>query len=291
MISFVKVAILAKVFFYKFMPAIRRIQWVGMLIFLKGFMKIISYNVNGIRAATNKGVHDFIKNTAADIICFQELKAMPEQFDTEIFTSMGYHSLWHSAERKGYSGVALLSKQKPESVTIGIGNNMFDSEGRVILADFGSFAQISVYVPSGTMGDVRQDFKMDFLDAFYAFIKKTLVEKPNLVISGDFNICHKPIDINHPERHENMSGFLPEEREWLDTFVGLGLVDSFRVFDQRKEQYSWWSYRQNSREKNLGWRIDYNFVSEPLKEKLSSAGIYQQEFHSDHCPVMVELKL
>ena len=252
-------------------------------------MKIYSYNVNGIRAAMNKGLTDWIAETKCDVLCFQELKAMTDQFDVEQFARMGYHLTWNSAEKKGYSGVALLSKEKPDSVRIGIGNQQFDSEGRVIRADFKDFTQVSVYVPSGSMGDIRQAFKMEFLDAFYKYIKELLKEKPSLVVSGDFNICHKPIDINHPERHNDVSGFLPEEREWLSSFIELGFIDTFREFNSNPNEYSWWSYRQNSREKNLGWRIDYNFASKDLKNKLKSAAIFQQVFHSDHCPVMVEI--
>ncbi|MBI5541202.1 MAG: exodeoxyribonuclease III [Bacteroidia bacterium] len=252
-------------------------------------MKVFSYNVNGIRAAMSKGLTDWISESGCDIICFQELKATSDQFDVNKFIEMGYNPIWNSAQKKGYSGVGLLSKQKPDNVIIGIGNSLYDDEGRVIRADFGDVTQISVYVPSGSMGDIRQAFKMDFLDAFYNYIKELLKIRPSLIISGDFNICHKPIDINHPEKHNDMSGFLPEEREWLTSFLELGLIDSFREFNSEGNQYSWWSYRQNSRMKNLGWRIDYNFVSEKLKSKLKSAEILQQVFHSDHCPVVVEL--
>lgn len=252
-------------------------------------MKIFSYNVNGIRAAMSKELTKWMSEADCDILCFQELKATTDQFDVNNFTNLGYFPIWNSAIRKGYSGVALLSKQKPEFISNGIGISKFDEEGRVIRADFSEFTQVSVYVPSGSMGDVRQDFKMEFLNAFYNYIKELLKIKNNLIISGDFNICHKPIDINNPDKHNDVSGFLPEEREWLDKFIALGLVDSFRVFNSNPEQYSWWSYRQNSRNKNLGWRIDYNFVSESLKNKLKSAAIFQNVTHSDHCPVMVEL--
>jgi exodeoxyribonuclease-3 len=252
-------------------------------------MKIFSYNVNGIRAALNKGLLDWINEANCDILCFQELKATIDKFDTTAFENLGFHTIWNSAEKKGYSGVALLSKQKPNQVKIGIGNQVFDSEGRVIRADFNDFTQVSVYVPSGSMGDIRQEFKMAFLEDFYHYIKNLLAEKPNLVISGDFNICHKPIDINHPERHNGMSGFLPEERAWVDRFLELGLIDSFRQINSQPNQYSWWSYRQNSREKNLGWRIDYNFVGEKMKEKIKFAEILPNVVHSDHCPVMAEI--
>ncbi|PIV61145.1 MAG: exodeoxyribonuclease III, partial [Bacteroidetes bacterium CG02_land_8_20_14_3_00_31_25] len=223
------------------------------------------------------------------IICFQELKATTAQFEVNKFIDLGYFPIWNSAIRKGYSGTALLSMQKPDFISTGIGIAKFDEEGRVIRADFGEFTQISVYVPSGSMGDIRQDFKMEFLNAFYNYIKELLKVKNNLIVSGDFNICHKPIDINNPSQHNDVSGFLPEEREWLDKFIDLGLIDSFRVFNTQSEQYSWWSYRQNSRNKNLGWRIDYNFVSESLKNKLKTAAIFRNVIHSDHCPVMVEI--
>ena len=252
-------------------------------------MKIFSYNVNGIRAALSKGLLNWIYESKCDIICFQELKASTDQFDVNQFINLGYSTIWNSAIRKGYSGTALLSMQKPDFISTGIGIAKFDEEGRVIRADFGEFTQISDYVPSGSMGDIRQDFKMEFLDAFYNYIKELLKVKNNLIVSGDFNICHKPIDINNPSQHTDMSGFLPEEREWLTKFLELGLIDTFRVFNNQPNEYSWWSYRQNSRNKNLGWRIDYNFVSEKLRGRLKSAAIYQQVFHSDHCPVMVEI--
>jgi len=252
-------------------------------------MKIFSYNVNGMRAALSKGLLNWIYESKCDIICFQELKATTAQFEVNKFIDLGYFPIWNSAIRKGYSGTALLSMQKPDFISTGIGIAKFDEEGRVIRADFGEFTQISVYVPSGSMGDIRQNFKMEFLNAFYNYIKELLKVKNNLIVSGDFNICHKPIDINNPSQHNDVSGFLPEEREWLDKFIDLGLIDSFRVFNTQSEQYSWWSYRQNSRNKNLGWRIDYNFVSESLKNKLKTAAIFRNVIHSDHCPVMVEI--
>jgi len=242
-----------------------------------------------MRAALSKGLLNWIYESKCDIICFQELKATTAQFEVNKFIDLGYFPIWNSAIRKGYSGTALLSMQKPDFISTGIGIAKFDEEGRVIRADFGEFTQISVYVPSGSMGDIRQDFKMEFLNAFYNYIKELLKVKNNLIVSGDFNICHKPIDINNPSQHNDVSGFLPEEREWLDKFIDLGLIDSFRVFNTQSEQYSWWSYRQNSRNKNLGWRIDYNFVSESLKNKLKTAAIFRNVIHSDHCPVMVEI--
>jgi exodeoxyribonuclease-3 len=253
--------------------------------------RIISYNVNGIRAAFEKGFGDWIKSESPDILCVQETKAQPEQIDKKVLEYYGYHSFFNSAEKKGYSGVALFSKKKPVKVSFGLGIDKFDSEGRILRADFENFSCISVYIPSGTTGDIRQDFKMEFLEAFTPYIKRVQTESPNLIISGDYNICHKPIDINYPKKHEKMSGFLPEERHWFDTFIGAGLVDSFRVFNQNSEEYSWWSYRANSREKNLGWRIDYHVVTESLKTSLISARIMQNVKHSDHCPVEVILDL
>lgn len=251
-------------------------------------MKIISYNVNGIRAAEAKGFSQWMKSENPDVINLQEIKAMPEQIDISLFENMGYHVVLNSAEKKGYSGVAVISKEKPLQVDFGMGISKFDSEGRIITAHFKNYTQISVYIPSGSMGDARQDFKMEFLHAFSSFIQTQLKTSPKLVISGDYNICHKPIDINHPERHKGVSGFLPEEREWFDSFLNLGLYDTFRMVNSEPNQYSWWSYRQQARAKNLGWRIDYHSVSNELKNLVRGASILQQVVHSDHCPIVVE---
>ena len=253
-------------------------------------MKIISYNVNGIRSALNKNFTEWLQQEIPDVLCLQETKAQPDQIDTMLFAKLGYTSYIHSAVKKGYSGVAILSRIAPDNVVIGMQHEGFDSEGRVIRADFGDLSVVCVYIPSGSSGEIRQALKMEFSKAFLPFIIDLRKTRPNIVVCGDYNICHKPIDINHPERQKGVSGFLPEEREWLDQYEASGMVDSFRVFDQRPEQYSWWSYLGAARSRNAGWRIDYHWVSESLREQLKSAAILSDAVHSDHCPVMVELK-
>ncbi|MBQ0154236.1 MAG: exodeoxyribonuclease III [Bacteroidales bacterium] len=248
-------------------------------------MKFISYNVNGIRSAISKGLMDWLRDENPDAFCIQESKAQPEQIDTIAMQELGYHSYIHSAEKKGYSGVCIFSKQEPDKIVVGMGKPRYDSEGRVLRADFGELTLVCVYVPSGTTGDVRQEFKMDFLEVFLKWLKELKQERPNVIVCGDFNICHKPIDINHPERQVGVSGFLPEEREWMDRWQESGMVDTFREFDQSAEKYSWWSYRFGARERNAGWRIDYFWVSESLKDRLENATIMTEAVHSDHCPV------
>ncbi len=252
-------------------------------------MRILSYNVNGIRSALSKDFASWLKSESPDVLCVQETKAQDAQIDTLLFEHLGYHCTLHSAEKKGYSGLAIFSKLKPDKVVKGMGTAKFDAEGRVLRADYGDFTLVNVYIPSGTTGDVRQDFKMEFLEAFSLFIQNLKKERPKLLICGDYNICHKPFDINHPERHKTSSGFLPEEREWFDRFIALGFIDTFRQFNNQPHQYSWWSYRANSREKNLGWRIDYHIISQALSFQLNSASILSHVEHSDHCPVEVVL--
>lgn len=252
--------------------------------------KIISYNVNGIRAALGKDFISWLKSENPDILLIQETKAQPEQIESHLFEELGYHCYWFSAEKKGYSGVGILSKQKPDAIITGINNEKYDIEGRAIRADFGDISVFSTYHPSGTTGGPRQDYKMDWLFYFQEYINELKKERPNLIIGGDFNICHKAIDINKPENKKNVSGFLPEEREWVSNFLQSGFIDSFRVFDQSPEKYSWWSYRAGARGKNLGWRIDYHMVSESMREKLIGASILADVVHSDHCPIVVEME-
>ena len=254
-------------------------------------MKIVSYNINGIRSAIGKGLIEWLSEEKPDIVCFQEVKALQEQVSLFEFQSMGYDVEWFSAEKKGYSGVAVLSKRPPLNVHFGVNNDLYDKEGRCIRLDFENFSVMSVYMPSGSSGDLRQEFKFNWLHYFFNYISELKAEFPNLVISGDYNICHQPIDIHDPVRNKNSSGFLPEEREWMGKFIDSGFTDSFRYINKEPHHYSWWSYRANARKNNKGWRIDYNMVSEGLREKILDAKIFVDAIHSDHCPVMVEIDL
>ena len=250
--------------------------------------RIISYNINGIRAVLNKGFDIWVKSSKADIICLQEIKARPEQFNKELFNKLGYNCFTHSAEKPGYSGVAILSKIKPKYVEVGCGIEKIDFEGRVIRADFEDYSVMSVYFPSGS-NPLRQSFKMDFLELFSEYISKLIKTIPNLIISGDYNICHQAIDIHNPIANKNSSGFLPEEREWISRFLSSGFIDSYRHLNKDPHNYSWWSYRTNARARNLGWRIDYNMISDSILPKLRRSAILSEAKHSDHCPVLVEI--
>ncbi|MDA0794351.1 MAG: exodeoxyribonuclease III [Bacteroidetes bacterium] len=252
-------------------------------------MKLLSYNVNGIRAALNKGFDSWLAATQADIICIQETKALEEQVDTSVFEKLGYHHYWFSAQKKGYSGVAIFSKSKPNKVVYGSGIDHMDYEGRILRLDFDQVSVMSLYLPSGTNPE-RLDYKFQFMDEFQTYIDQLKIEIPNLIICGDYNICHQPIDIHDPIRNKNVSGFLPEERAWLDQFIKSGFIDSFRLFNPQPHQYSWWSYRANARNNNKGWRIDYALVSESLQASITRSFILPEAKHSDHCPVGLELK-
>jgi exodeoxyribonuclease III len=251
--------------------------------------KIITYNVNGIRSAMSKGLLDWIKAANPDIVCFQEIKAEPGQIDVTVFENLGYHHYWHPAQKKGYSGVAILSKKKPDYVHIGCGIEKYDFEGRVLRVDYGDVSVLSVYHPSGSSGELRQAFKMEWLTDFQNYINSLKKERQKLIICGDYNICHQPIDIHNPKSNANSSGFLPEEREWIDQFMKSGFVDSFRHFNKEPHNYTWWSFRAGARGKNLGWRIDYNLVSDNLSAKMKHALILPEAKHSDHCPVVLEI--
>lgn len=252
-------------------------------------MKIVSYNVNGIRAALKKGFADWLKATNPDIIGLQEVKAEENQIDKSFFEDLGYHINWYPAVKKGYSGTAILSKKKPNHVEYGVGIHAYDDEGRMIRADFDDFSFISAYFPSGTTGDIRQDFKYQFLDDIYGYSQDLSKKIPNLILSGDYNICHKPIDIHNPISNKNSSGFLPEERAWMDKFTENGFIDTFRSHNQEPHQYTWWSYRAGSRAKNLGWRIDYHMATPTIAAKVKRAIILPEAYHSDHCPILIEL--
>ena len=252
-------------------------------------MKIISYNVNGIRAAMNKGFIDWLVSENPDIIGLQEVKADLSQINPAIFEDLGYEIYWYPAVKKGYSGVAILTKIKPKSIKYGMGFSKYDDEGRMLQANFEDFSFISAYFPSGTTGDVRQGFKYEFLDDVSGYMQDLRKENPKLILSGDYNICHKAIDIHNPVSNKKSSGFLPEERAWMDKFTESGFIDSFRYFNPDPHHYTWWSYRAGSRSKNLGWRIDYHMVTNELQDKLKSSVILPDAIHSDHCPIVLEL--
>jgi exodeoxyribonuclease III len=252
-------------------------------------MKILTYNVNGIRSAASKGLFDFLKTENPDVVCLQEIKAEKDQADLAAIEALGYHHHWFSAQKKGYSGVAIFSKQKPLHVEYGCGHKDFDFEGRCIRADFKDFSVLSIYFPSGTTGDIRQEVKYRFLDHIFDHVKKLEGELPALVVCGDYNICHKPIDIHNPVGNKDSSGFLPEERAWMDKWFGNGFTDSFRHINPDPHWYTWWSFRANARENNKGWRIDYISVSDSMAHQIKDSKILMDARHSDHCPMYVEL--
>lgn len=253
-------------------------------------IKILSYNVNGIRAALNKGFEGWLQAANPDVLCLQETKALQEQVDTQVFEKLGYNHFWFSAQKKGYSGVAILTKKEPQSIVYGTGIEQMDFEGRVLRVDYPDVSIISLYLPSGTNTD-RLDYKFQFMDEFQAYIDELKKEVPHLVICGDYNICHQAIDIHDPVRNKTVSGFLPEERAWIDGFMRSGFIDSFRHLNPNPHHYSWWSYRANARANNKGWRIDYALVAERLEDKILKSYILPEAKHSDHCPVGVELNL
>ena len=253
-------------------------------------MKIISYNVNGLRSAIAKGFLDWLSEESPDVLCLQETKLQEEQYPKEIFDELQYRSYLHCATRKkGYSGVAILCKQEPDSIEAGMNMPEYDAEGRFLRADFGDLSIVSVYHPSGTSGEERQGFKMQWLEDFQNYVAELRKSRPNLILCGDYNISHEPIDIHDPVRNAKNSGFLPEERAWMTGFLNSGFTDSFRDQNPTLRQYSWWSYRFHARSNNKGWRLDYCMVSNEAKDRIEGAWILNDAVHSDHCPVAVRI--
>ena len=253
-------------------------------------LKILTYNVNGVRAAIKNGLLDWLNSNDFDVICLQEIKADDEVFDKKWFEQHGYESYTFPAVKKGYSGVAILTKIKPDNVVRGCGIKAFDDEGRNIRIDIGDLSIMSAYFPSGTTGDERQEVKMSYLDAMYKYMQQLQKERPKLLLCGDYNICHREIDIHNPIANKDSSGFKPEERAWMTKFFDSGFIDTFRYFHPQPHEYSWWSYRFNSRANNKGWRIDYISATRNLEKKLVESKMFQDAKHSDHCPVYLKIK-
>lgn len=252
-------------------------------------MKIISYNVNGIRAALKKGFLEWLVAVSPDVVCLQEIKANEDQLDLSLFEEAGYsYTYWYSAQKKGYSGVAILSKSKPDAVVFGTGIEHMDFEGRNIRADFDDVSIMSLYLPSGTNLQ-RLDHKLMYMADFQEYATALRTTNPNLIILGDYNICHEAIDIHNPVGLKNTSGFLPVEREWIGSFLDSGFIDSFREFNSEPDNYTWWSYRANARNNNKGWRLDYAMVAESLKDRITRSVILPEAKHSDHCPILIEI--
>lgn len=253
-------------------------------------MNIYSYNVNGIRAAMTKGFMQWLEGSDADVVCLQETKAQETQIPVLEFKSIGYDCYSFSAKKKGYSGVAILTRLKPKNIVYGCGEEIYDSEGRMIRLDFENLSVASIYHPSGTSGEERQNFKMQWLHFFQQYALQLQKQIPQLVLCGDYNICHEAIDIHDPKSNSKHSGFLPEERQWVTDFLKSGFTDSFRfLHPDTKDAYSWWSYFASSRQKNKGWRIDYCMVSNLIKDRILEAAIHPEAMQSDHCPVSVKI--
>lgn len=253
-------------------------------------MKIASYNVNGIRAALKKGFVEWLQSVGPDVICLQETKAMKEQVDVSLFEEAGYNfHYWFSAQKKGYSGVALLCKKEPDHVQYGTGIDYMDFEGRNIRADFGDISVMSMYLPSGSNMN-RLELKLKYMADFQKYANELRKERENLIVCGDYNICHEAIDIHNPVGLKNVSGFLPVEREWIGNFMKSGFIDSFRHFNKEPHNYTWWSYRANARNNNKGWRLDYGMVNDSLKDRLKRSIILPEAKHSDHCPILLEVE-
>ena len=252
-------------------------------------MKIISYNVNGLRAAIKKGFMEWLRAAQPDVLCLQEIKAHEAQLELQLFEDAGYeYHHWFPAQKKGYSGVAILSRKKPNHVEFGTGLHHMDAEGRNLRVDFDELSVMSLYLPSGT-NDARLQFKLDYMAEFQEYVDALRKDLPRLLICGDYNICHEAIDIHNPVQNKNTSGFLPVERQWIGDFIKSGFIDTFRHLNKDPHHYSWWSYRANARNNNKGWRIDYCMASEPLEPHIQRAFILPEAWHSDHCPVGVQM--
>jgi exodeoxyribonuclease-3 len=252
-------------------------------------MKIYSWNVNGIRAATKKGFLDWLKESNADVVCLQETKAHKEQLPKEILEGHGYKNVWHSAEKKGYSSVATFYKEEPLYIQNGLGIERFDREGRVIVTEHEKFILYNIYFPNGQRDQERLDYKMDFYEELLVILNEQVESGNNVVVAGDWNTAHKEIDLARPKDNVKNSGFLPEERAMLDKYVENGYVDTFRLFHDEPDRYSWWTYRMGARDRNIGWRIDYFWVNEGFVDNVVDADIHDDVMGSDHCPVSVEI--
>lgn len=253
-------------------------------------MEIVTFNVNGLRAILKKGFMEWFKDKSPDILCLQEIKSSKDQLKGEIVEPEGYHAHWNSAQKPGYSGVVTLSKEEPLDVQFGMGIERFDTEGRLIRTKYPDFTLLNVYFPNGKMSDNRLKFKLDYYDTFLQFIEVLRKQGEELIITGDFNTAHKEIDLANPKENEKYSGFLPIEREWMDNFESCGYIDTFRYFHPEGEQYTWWTYRFKARERNIGWRIDYFFVSPGLIDKIEDSIILKDVYGSDHAPILLRLK-
>ncbi len=254
-------------------------------------MKIGTFNANGIRAAAKKGFWSWFVKHDIDILCIQETKIQESQINPMEYQLMGYNSYWHSAEKKGYSSVATFTKQKPVKVVKGMGIEKYDREGRVLRTDFDGFSVVNVYIPSGSSGEHRHEFKMEFLKDFRAYLDELKKNQENLIVLGDYNIVHTRLDIHNPDRKDNPSGYRPDERAWLDQLFASGFNDSFRLIYPDEVLFSWWSYRAGSRQRNKGWRIDYISVTDKLKDKIRDVIFYKDPVFSDHCPVVLEIDI
>jgi exodeoxyribonuclease III len=254
-------------------------------------MIVLSWNVNGIRAVDRKGFFQWFTKEKPDVICLQEIKAQKEQLPSHLRNTPNYHLYINSAEKKGYSGVATYTKLKPLVVKMGFGIEKFDREGRILITEYSRFILFNIYFPNGKKNQERLDYKLDFYDTFLAYADNLKVKGKNIVVCGDFNTAHKEIDLARPKENEKISGFLPIERVWIDTFIDHGYIDTFREFNKQSEQYSWWDMKTRARERNVGWRIDYFFVNKEFMKYVKNAFILQDVLGSDHCPIGIEIEV